>query len=179
MEQNTEPPDIFLENKMPTKSQIRRKEQLLSALVETRQNLLTEVSKLSEAEQVQVFLGIWSVKDLLAHMIGWDETNLRAIKSVRKGKLPAFYKYYDHDWRTYNAMLVKKYKRGSFQDLLAAVTNSQAKLIAFLQTIPPENFHKDFGVRFRRYKVTIQRLLEGDREDDEIHLRQITDFFKK
>jgi hypothetical protein len=164
---------------MPARSQILRKDQILSALVEIRQSVLTEVSKLSEAEQDQVFLGIWSVKDILAHFIGWDKTHLLAVRSVLKGELPTFYKYRDHEWQTYNPMLVKKYKKGSFQELLAEAKNSQDKLMKYLQTIPPEYFNKDFGVRFRRYKVTIQRLLEAEREDEQTHYHQVIDFFKK
>ena len=122
---------------MATKSQILRKEQILSKLLETRQNILTEVSKLSDAEQDRVFLGIWSIKDLLAHLIGWDKTNLNAIQNVIRNQLPSFYEYHDHDWRTYNAMLVKKNKKGSFKELIATAKNSQQKLIEFLQKIPP------------------------------------------
>ena len=164
---------------MTTKSQILRKDRILADLIETRQNILTEASKLSETEQNQVFLGIWSVKDLLAHLIGWDETNLDAVKSVLEGQLPAFYEYRDHDWQTYNAMLVKKHKKDSFHELLAEVRDSQEKLIEFLQTIPPEKFDNDFGVRFRGYKVTIQRLLEAEREDEQTHLKQVVDFLKE
>ena len=164
---------------MPTKSQIDRKEKALSALMEARQSILTEVSKLSETAQDQVFLGIWSTKDLLAHLIGWDKTNLEAAKSVLKGQVPAFYEHRDSDWRTYNAMLVKKYKKDSIQELIAAAKDSQEKLIQFLQTIPPESFNKDFDVRFRGYKVTIQRLLEAEAKDEQTHLQQITDYFKE
>jgi hypothetical protein len=164
---------------MATKSQILRKEQILSKLLETRQNVLTEVSKLSEAEQDQVFLGIWSIKDLLAHLIGWDKTNLNAIRSVIRNQVPSFYEYHDHDWRTYNAMLVKKNKKDSCKELIATAKSSQQKLIEFLQKIPPEDFNKDFGVRFRGYKVTIQRLLEAEADDERTHSGQITDFFKR
>jgi hypothetical protein len=164
---------------MPMKSQILRKDQILSALMETRQNLLTEVSRLSAAEQDQVFLGIWSVKDMLAHFIGWDKTNIQAVKSVMEGQLPTFYEHRDRDWQSYNATLVQNHKKDSFQELLAAVKNSQKKLIEFLQTIPSQDFNKDFGVRFRGYKVTVQRLLEAERKDEQAHLRQITDFFKE
>ncbi len=164
---------------MPTKSQILRKEKILSALVETRQNILAEASMLSDEQQDQVFLGIWSIKDLLAHFIGWDYTNLDAVKSVLAGKVPSFYKHRDHDWQTYNAMLVKKYKRDSFKEFLATMRDSQEKLIKFLQTILPENFNKDFGVRFHGYKVTVQRLLEAELKDEQTHLQQIIDLFKE
>jgi hypothetical protein len=52
-------------------------------------------------------------------------------------------------------------------------------LVAYVQTIPPEDFNRDFGVRFRGYKVTIQRLLEADIKDVQIHCQQIVDFFGK
>lgn len=164
---------------MPTKSHILRKEQTLSALVEARQNILAEVSKLSEADRNRVFLGIWSIKDLLAHLTGWDYTNLDAVNEILAAKLPTFYAQYDYDWKTYNAMLGAKYKRDSFEELIALIKSSQRKLIEFLKTIPSEAFNKDFGIRFRGDKVTIQRLLEAELKDEQVHLQQIVDFFKE
>lgn len=163
---------------MPTRSQILRKEKVLSGLIETRQTILATVSSLSDEQRDQVFLGIWSIKDLLAHLIGWDHTNLDAVKSVLDGHVPAFYEHHDRDWKSYNALLVRKYKTDSFQDLLTQAKDSQMQLIAFLQTVPPENFHKDFGVRFRGYKVLVHRLLEAERGDEQTHLQQIIEFFK-
>lgn len=164
---------------MVTRSQTLRKDEILRHLVKTRQDILAELSQLSEAQSDQIFLGIWSVKDLLAHFIGWDETNLRAVKSVLKGQVPSFYEHRDREWQTYNAMLVKKYRKGSGQELLATSRESQEKLIKFLQSIPAEYFNKDFGVRFRGYRVTIARLLEAELQDEQTHLKQITDFFGK
>lgn len=164
---------------MATKSQLRRKDQILTALVETRQDILTEASRLSDQERDQVFLGIWSIKDLLAHLIGWDLTNLQAVRSVLNGKVPDFYKHHDRDWQSYNAILVKKHKKDSCKELLAEARESQGQLLEFLNTIPPEQFNRDFGVRFRGYKVTVQRLLEAEREDEQTHLQQIMGFFQE
>jgi hypothetical protein len=108
---------------MPTKSQILRKEQVLSGLIETRQNILTEAVSLSDEQQNQVFLGRWSIKDLLAHLIGWDLTNLDAVKSILSGKVPDFYQHHDRDWQAYNGILVKKHKKDSLQELL---TNAES-----------------------------------------------------
>ena len=163
---------------MSAKAQIK-KEQVIRELQETRQIILSEIDVLSAKDRNMVFLGIWSVRDLLAHLAGWDFTNVEAIKSVLAGKLPAFYEHRDRDWQTYNAMLVRKYRMNSFRELRTTVKTSQKKLIEYLQTIPPEYFNKDFGVRFRGYKVTIQRLLEADIKDGQIHLQQIVDFFRE
>jgi hypothetical protein len=162
---------------MPTKSQTLRKEQILTKWLQTRQRILAEASRLSEKQRDQVFLGIWSIKDLLAHLTGWDRTNMDAVKSVLEGQVPTFYNHHDRDWQTYNALLVREYKRDSFKELLTLLKESQEQLVEFLKTIPPETFNKDFGVRFRGYKVTVQRLLEAETEDEQTHLQQIIDFF--
>jgi len=164
---------------MATRSQILRKDQILSTLMMVRQDILVETSNLSrKQQQQQIFLGDWSILDLLAHLAGWDRANLDAVKSVLDGQIPAFYEYHDRDWQTCNAILVKKYRKDSFKELIASVKTSHKTLIEFLQALPPENFTTDFGVRFRGYKVTIQRLLEAEAKDEQVHYRQITGFFK-
>jgi len=163
---------------MNTKAQAK-KEQLLAELRETRSGILKETAVLSAEKQEMIFLGIWSVKDLLAHLAGWDYTNLDAVKAVLAGELPSFYEHHSRDWQTYNAMLVAKYKRDSFREIFALVENSQHELIEFLRSVAPENLDKDFGVRFRGYKVTIRRLLEAEIKDEQAHCQQVRDFFKE
>lgn len=163
---------------MNTKAQAK-KDWIIREMQRVRSELLTEVAALSRKEHDTVFLGIWSVRDLLAHLAGWDFANLDAAKKIIAGKLPSFYEHRDRDWQTYNAMLVKIYRRNTFRELRATLEGSQRELVEYLQTIPPEYFNRDFGVRFRGYKVTIQRLLQADIKDVQIHHQQIVDFFGK
>ncbi len=158
---------------MSTKSQTTKQE-LLSALIQTRTAITQAASQLSLAAQNTVFLGVWSVMDLTAHLIGWDFTNLAAAKDVQAGKLPEFYAYYDKDWKSYNAKLVAKYKRDDFEELLALARDSHRQLIAYLESVPTEAFEKDFGVRSGRgTRVTIARLLQAELKDEQEHLEQI------
>ena len=163
---------------MSTKAQAK-KEWILREMQRVRSELLTEVAALSRKERDTVFLGIWSVRDLLAHLAGWDFANLDAAKRIIKGRLPSFYDHHDRDWQMYNAMLVKKYRRDTFREQRATLKRSQQMLVDHLQAIPPEYFNRDFGVRFRGYRVTIQRLLQTDIKDVQIHHQQIVDFFGK
>lgn len=163
---------------MRAQARLLVKAEILSNLKETRERILSVMERLSVAQRDQVFLGAWSPKDLLAHLIGWDETNLQAVQSVLKGTVPAFYQHHDRNWQTYNAMLVARHKQGSFEDMLATARSSQQALLGFLQTIPPEDFKKDFGVRVRGYNVTLERLLEAEAKDERVHYRQIVDFFR-
>src|SRR5512134_3066128 len=99
----------------------RKKDELIADLIETRRKIVEITSSFSPTEQDQVFLGIWSIKDLLAHFIGWLEANRKAVRAIRSGKLPEFYAYKDRDWQTYNARLVRKYKSDSLVELVSAL----------------------------------------------------------
>jgi hypothetical protein len=153
---------------------------LLTHLITTRAAILHTTSQISPTAQNTIFLGVWTIKDLLAHLAGWDFTNLGAAMDIQSGKLPEFYARYDKNWKTYNAELVEKYKRDDFEELLALVRDSHSKSIEYLESVPAEAFEQDFGVRSGRgARVTIARLLQAELEDEQEHLRQIQDFMAK
>lgn len=150
-----------------------KKEEIISGLIEARGCILRAASSLPTEKQDEVFLGVWSVKDLLAHLVGWDYTNIEAAREILDGKLPSFYAHYDRDWKSYNAGLVKRYKKEDFADLLSSVEDSHRELIEFLRTVPAEEFDRDRGLRAGRYKVTIARLLQVEINDEKKHCVQI------
>ena len=153
-----------------------KKESIIAALIQARRKILDVAYALPPEKQDEVFLGVWSVADLLAHLIGWDYTNLDATKSTLQGELPEFYSHRDRDWETYNALLVERHKEEDFTELIYSVETSQRALMDFLATVPDSEFDKDRGVRYKRYKVTITRLLQAEAEDEEEHSRQIKAF---
>ena len=158
------------------KSKIRKSE-LLSKLIETRTAILNAASQLPPKAHDTVFLGIWSIKDLIAHLVGWDFTNIEAAKAIQSGRLPEFYARFDKDWKTYNAELVANYKQDDFNEMLAIARDSHRQLVAYLENLPAEAFEKDFGVRSgRKYKVTIVGLLLAEWKDECEHLGQIMCF---
>jgi hypothetical protein len=156
-----------------------RKDEIVTALTTARRKILDAAHALPPEKQDEVFLGVWCVKDLLAHLIGWDYTNMEAVKSILEGGLPEFYAHQDRDWRTYNSVLVERHKREDFAELLYAVEASQRALMVLLEAVPAEEFDKDHGVRFKRYKVTIARLLQAEADDEEEHYTQIKEFAER
>lgn len=151
---------------------------LLSRMQRTRARLLSSIAALPAVKQDRAFIGTWSARDLVAHLVGWDYTNLDAARCVLAARLPSFYAYRDHDWQTYNAMLVAEYRRASLAESLALARDSQLRLLEFLKTVPAELFRKDLGIRFRGFKVTIERLLEAEIEDEGVHGAQVVAFAK-
>src|SRR3972149_7111072 len=106
-----------------------KKRIVINRLVKARQKILKLGEPLPEEKWDEVFLGKWSVKDLVAHLIGWDNWGLRATREILKGKLPSYYKYYDENWIAMNDRLVKGYKKGGKKKLLAAIKNSHRKIV--------------------------------------------------
>ena len=143
------------------------KDRLIGGLVEARVNLLAAARALTPAQRETVFLGEWSVKDLLAHLAGWDRTYIVAVGEILAGQKPAFWGHYDRDWATFNARLVDEYGQGSFSDVLRAVEESQRALIAYLQSVPAEEFVK---------RKQIETLLRVDVKDGIEHRDQIVAF---
>jgi hypothetical protein len=153
-----------------------RKDNIISALTQARRKILHVAHTLPREKQGEVFLGVWSVRDLLAHLVGWDYTNIAATKSILAGELPEFYSRHDRDCAGYNAFLVEKYKIEDYAELLSSVEASHRALVDLLATVPEDEFERDRGVRYKRYKVTIARLLQAEAEDEEEHYRQIKEF---
>ena len=112
-----------------------KKDKVIAALGEARCKIMEAAAALPPAKQDEVFLGVWSEQDLLAHLVGWDDTNLAAVQEILAGQLPSFYAHHDRDWRTFNAGLVAQYKR-EMAALLASMQDSHRRLVYFLQLCP-------------------------------------------
>jgi hypothetical protein len=153
-----------------------KKKEVLQALSDVREKILAAAAAFPTERQEEVFLGVWGVKELLAHLAGWNYANREAAKAVLAERLPAFYAHYDKDWKTYNALLVAQYRRGDLPEQVALVRKAHQELVAYLEKISPSDFVKDTGVRFHGWRVTIERLLRAEISDEEKHYEQIAAF---
>jgi len=153
-----------------------RKAQLLDDVARARAAILDAVNSLPADKRRDVFLGIWSSCELVAHLSGWDYANIQAVADIQADRLPQFYAHHDRDWRTYNAHLVNEYSKESWDELMAAVAESHERLMAVVRSLPADEFYRDRGIRFRGYKVMIGRLLEADAKDCMTHAAQVLAF---
>ena len=153
-----------------------KRDQIIADLIEVREDILKVASRCPAELQDKTFLGIWTIKDLVAHLIGWDFTNIKAAKAVQNGRLPDFYTYIDKDWSSYNALLVIQYKQDDYDWLLSCSKDSHNQMIDFLETLPVDDFFKDWGVRYKGYNLTIARLVAAETKDERVHLAQINAF---
>jgi hypothetical protein len=156
-----------------------RQEEIIAGLIEARRQILDTVSTLSPEKQDEIFLGSWAIKDLLAHLVGWDYANIDAVKDIRAGKPPRVLEQWDPNWVKYNAELVRQYKRDNWVELLDSIQQSHHALIEIVRAIPAEDVEKDFGIRSPSgTNVTVELFLQFEIEDEGRHYQQIRDWLK-
>lgn len=92
-------------------------------------------------------VGDWSVKDLLGHLATWEEEALAALPVIMRGGRTVRYVAYggidafnDGRWQQYREMQLADVHRRS--------SETHARLVAFLGTVPDRHF--DTETRFRR-----------------------------
>jgi hypothetical protein len=145
----------------------KKKDELISGLVESRRKIMDAAASLPLEAQDEVFLGQWSIKELLAHLVGWDHTNRQAVQEILDGQKASFWQHYDKDWRSYNARLVAAYMLEKMAELLASADTSHQELITFLQEVPAGEYVKH---------GKICTLLKAEATDEETHYRQVKTF---
>ena len=159
------------------KSQEDKKRELIDGILIARSSILDLVQRLSPEQLNVAFLGEWSVKDLVAHLAGWDITNLQAIQEISQGIYPSFFEYYDKDWRTYNARLVAAHKVEPFEALLVKLDDSHRRLVTHLESLPASVILNGKASRANGRSVTIRNLLKAEAVDEREHAMQIREFF--
>jgi hypothetical protein len=155
------------------------KQKWIKGLAAARKNVLEAVQSLPADCADTVFIGVWSAKDLVAHLIGWDRTNISAIGEILNGVYPSFFQHYDKDWQSYNRALVQRYRKNSVDELIADATASHEELIALLQNLDARVL-VNASVRSQRGRtVTVRNLLVSESNDEDDHAREVWAFLKK
>jgi hypothetical protein len=147
-----------------------RKDRLLADLVAARRAVREAATAVPAARWDEVFLGTWSIKDLLAHLAGWDFANLEAAQAVLAGRRPAFWAHHDRDWQTFNAHLVAEHRRQDPAELLTLLEGSHHQLIAFLEPIPAGDLFQTHG------RDRLSTILRAEARDEQRHAQQIREF---
>ena len=145
----------------------------VSHLKEVRAAIVGAAAGLPPSLRRRPLCGRWDIRDVLAHLIGWDYTNVQAIGELRSGRVPSFYDHYDPGWASFNASLVEQYRIEDWEMLLEALHASQRAVFDVLDAVPEPELNHDYGVRRRGKRVTIAGILGAAVRDEREHLAQI------
>lgn len=156
----------------------KRKVDLILGLRDVRDRILALTAALKPEQRDEIYLGSWSSREMLAHLVGWLETNVQAANEILAGEVPGYYEYADKDWASYNAFLVDEYALDDFEELLLAFRESHNRFLGIVEDIPASDLWLDRGIRARGSMVTIGRFLEAELQDEEEHYLQLKQFIE-
>jgi hypothetical protein len=126
-----------------------------------RQTLLKQLDKawtafkdsyagLSESQMTEPGVtGNWSVKDIIAHVTWWEEEALKHLPLIIKGGRPPQYstKYGGID--AFNAQMTEQKQGLSLSDVLAQMDETHRRLVAYIRSVPEEEFTRETRARRR------------------------------
>jgi hypothetical protein len=93
--------------------------------------------------------GNWSVKDIIAHVTWWEEEALKHLPLIIMGGRPPRYSVKYGGIDAFNALMTKQKRGLSLFDVLRQQDETHRRLIAYIQSVPEEQFTRETRVRRR------------------------------
>ncbi len=122
---------------------------------------------------------LWSPRDVVAHLIGWNRYIIEGSNQIRRGELP----FYDidpgEDYSKVNAVLVLEYSSTDRQEMLDELQVSAQELKQFIRSLDSSEWSRDYGVRHKGAIITIQNTVDELIEDYDIHKERIKEWVRR
>lgn len=119
------------------------KQDLLRQAEEEFSVLKTAVAGLGEAELTRVWLGSWSVRDILAHMVGWHREMIPALERMARGERPFGEGVSYENVDAWNEKFAAAGRGRSAAVVLRELETSHREFVAAAQKVPEERFTPD------------------------------------
>jgi len=92
--------------------------------------------------------GVWSIKDILAHVNTWEAESVKHLPEILEGRRPARYSVLYGGIDAFNALMSEQKRSLSLSEVQDLLASTHHQLIEFLQGLPAELF--TIESRFRR-----------------------------
>jgi hypothetical protein len=126
-----------------------KKQQFLDKLEKAWVAFNESYAGLSDEQLVEAGVsGDWSVKDILAHVSWWEEESLKHLPLILQGERPPRYSVLYGGIDAFNALMTEQWRGLSLAEVQKQVDATHRKLMAYLQSVPDEQFSTE--TRFRR-----------------------------
>jgi Uncharacterized conserved protein len=121
----------------------------------------------------------WAPRDVVAHLVGWNDLMIEASRSIVAGNSPAYYADSPNDYCNINAGFTSKYSSRSRQELLADLRTSLARFEACVLALPQVDLTAHHGVRhYSGDPATVTRIISSLAGDYRTHTAQIREWLK-
>lgn len=124
-------------------------EQILEKLENRWQEFLKSFKGLTESQMTRPGSdGGWSIKDILVHVRTWEEEALKYLPTIVEDQRLPRYKDLYGGINAFNAMTYETNKDLPLKTVLSILEDTHKRLLAYLRSVPEEQFGS--GTRFRR-----------------------------
>jgi len=121
----------------------------------------------------------WSLRDIVAHLVGWNRYITAGSIQIMRGELP----FYDDDpgenFCNVNAELIREHSTKNREKLLEELLSTADGLKQFLESLDTKDWDHDFGVRHNGQIITIKNTVDELIADYLHHTVQIKDWARK
>jgi hypothetical protein len=125
------------------------RQQLLKQLDKAWTAIKETYAGLSDSQMTEPGVtGDWSVKDIIAHVTWWEEEALKHLPLIIKGGRPPRYSVKYGGIDAFNAQMTEQKQELPLSDVLRQMDETHSRLIAYIQSVPEEQFTRE--TRFRR-----------------------------
>jgi hypothetical protein len=116
------------------------KESLLNDAAREYRALHEAIHGLNEEQMTEVWLGTWSIKDIVAHMSGWHREMGPALERIARGERPVAEGVSYDDVDAWNAKFAGAGRGTSVADLLLELDKSHEYFLRAAAAVPAERF---------------------------------------
>ena len=116
------------------------KEELLNEAAREYKEFHAVLQGLNESQMSEVWLGTWSVKDIVAHIAGWHEELGPALERLARGERPIGEGVNYDDVDAWNERFVSARRRTPVADVLLELDKTHEYFLRAAAAVPAERF---------------------------------------
>lgn len=143
------------------------KNDLLSELQKAREQLLLIINKLPEDK---ILVGKWTKKEILAHIVGWEEETVISIPQILSGEKPRSFRI---SMNKFNEENVSKRKSKNIGELLNELTILRKKVIEQITDLSEEQFKNYYGTKLGKKQINVLWIINELISHDKNHTKEL------
>jgi hypothetical protein len=116
------------------------KEELLNEAAREYKALHEVLQGLNETQMTEVWLGTWSVRDIVAHIAGWHQEMGPALERLARGERPIREGVSYDDVDAWNARFVDARRNTAVADVLLELDKTHESFLRAAAAVPTERF---------------------------------------
>lgn len=131
------------------------RDELVSKFQQSQQELERAVAGLGESDAAEVWCGRWGVKQIIAHIAGWESAVAQALGKIAQGERPSAEGINLSDVEGSNDTFAERVQRTSFAQVMQDLSAAGGRLIAAVHELPEDRLEE--GRTARRMLETMIR----------------------